>query len=34
VYAAAHSHAIGAQRLFEDVIEPATRVGLSVPRLI
>jgi glycosyltransferase involved in cell wall biosynthesis len=33
VYAAAHSHAIVAQRLFEDVIEPATRAGLSAARL-
>ena len=32
-YAAAHSHAILARRLFEEVIEPATRAGLSVRRL-
>jgi glycosyltransferase involved in cell wall biosynthesis len=32
-YAAQHSFAIVAERLFVDVIEPATRVGLSVARL-
>ena len=32
-YAAAHSHAIVARRLFEDVIEPATHAGLSASRL-
>ena len=32
-YAAEHSHAVLAQRLFEEVIEPAARSGLSVPRL-
>jgi glycosyltransferase involved in cell wall biosynthesis len=32
-YAAQHSFAIVAERLFKDVIEPATRTGLSVPRL-
>jgi glycosyltransferase involved in cell wall biosynthesis len=33
-YAAAHSYAALAQRLFTDVIEPAARSGLSVPRLV
>ena len=32
-YAAAHSHAVVARRLFEDVIEPATHAGLTAPRL-
>jgi glycosyltransferase involved in cell wall biosynthesis len=32
-YAAAHSHAVVARRLFEDVIEPALRAGLSAARL-
>ncbi len=32
-YAGAHSHAVTAKRLFEDVIGPATRSGLSVRRL-
>jgi glycosyltransferase involved in cell wall biosynthesis len=32
-YAAEHSFAVVAQRLFEDVIEPATRAGLSVARM-
>jgi phosphatidylinositol alpha-mannosyltransferase len=32
-YASGHSHAILARRLFEEVIEPATRVGLTVARL-
>jgi glycosyltransferase involved in cell wall biosynthesis len=32
-YAAAHSHAVVARRLFEDVIEPAARAGLSAARL-
>lgn len=32
-YAMQHSFAIVAQRLFEDVIGPATSAGLSVPRL-
>jgi hypothetical protein len=32
-HAAAHSHAVVAQRLFDDVILPATRSGLSVRRL-
>ncbi len=31
-YAAAHSHAILAQRLFDEVIEPASRTGLGVRR--
>jgi glycosyltransferase involved in cell wall biosynthesis len=32
-YAAAHTYAVVAQRLFEDVIQPATTAGLSVARL-
>ena len=32
-YAAAHSHADVARRLFEDVIEPATHAGLTASRL-
>jgi glycosyltransferase involved in cell wall biosynthesis len=32
-YAAAHSHAILAQRMFDEVIEPAARTGLGVRRL-
>jgi glycosyltransferase involved in cell wall biosynthesis len=32
-YAARHSHAAVARRLFEDVIEPATRAGLTAARL-
>jgi glycosyltransferase involved in cell wall biosynthesis len=32
-YAGAHSHAAFAQRLFEDVILPATRTGLTATRL-
>ncbi len=32
-YAAGHSHAVVAARLFEDVIEPATHAGLSAVRL-
>jgi glycosyltransferase involved in cell wall biosynthesis len=32
-YAAAHSYAVIARRLFEDVIEPATHAGLSAARL-
>jgi glycosyltransferase involved in cell wall biosynthesis len=32
-YAAGHSHAVVARRLFEDVIEPATRAGLTAARL-
>jgi glycosyltransferase involved in cell wall biosynthesis len=32
-YAAAHSYAVVAWRLFEDVIEPATHAGLSAARL-
>jgi glycosyltransferase involved in cell wall biosynthesis len=32
-YAARHSHAVVARRLFEDVIEPATRAGLTAARL-
>ena len=32
-YAADNSFAIVAERLFRDVIEPATRIGLSVTRL-
>ena len=32
-YAAAHSHAVVAKRLFDDVIVPAARSGLSVARL-
>src|SRR5207244_2736993 len=32
-YAAAHSHAALARRLFDDVILPASRTGMSVPRL-
>jgi glycosyltransferase involved in cell wall biosynthesis len=31
-YAAAHSYAVVARRLFEDVIEPATHAGLSASR--
>ena len=31
-YAAVHSHAVLARRLFEEVIAPAARSGLSVPR--
>jgi glycosyltransferase involved in cell wall biosynthesis len=31
-YAAAHSHAVVARRLFEDVIEPATHAGLTAAR--
>jgi len=32
-HAAQHSFAMVAARLFEDVIEPATRAGLSVTRM-
>ena len=32
-FAAAHSHAALARRLFDDVIAPAARAGLTVPRL-
>jgi glycosyltransferase involved in cell wall biosynthesis len=32
-YAAAHSHAVVARRLFEDVIAPATHAGLTAVRL-
>jgi glycosyltransferase involved in cell wall biosynthesis len=32
-YAAAHSHAVVARRLFDDVIEPATHAGLTAARL-
>jgi len=32
-YAAAHSYAVVARRLFEDVIEPASHAGLSAARL-
>jgi glycosyltransferase involved in cell wall biosynthesis len=32
-YAAAHSHAVLARRLFDEVIAPAARAGLTVPRL-
>ena len=32
-HAAGHSHAVLARRLFEEVIEPASRAGLSVTRL-
>jgi glycosyltransferase involved in cell wall biosynthesis len=32
-YAAAHSHAAVAKRLFEEIIEPATRSGLTASRL-
>ena len=32
-YAAGHSHAVLARRVFEEVIAPAARSGLSVPRL-
>ncbi|MDQ1480053.1 MAG: hypothetical protein QOI44_914 [Actinomycetota bacterium] len=32
-YAAGHSHAVVARRLFEAVIEPATRAGLTAARL-
>jgi len=32
-YAAAHSHAVVARRLFEDVIGPATHAGLTAARL-
>jgi hypothetical protein len=32
-HAARNSFAIAAERLFDDVIEPATRTGLSVARL-